>query len=113
MPPRDWRLRVEDILEAAGRIARYVSGKDLAAFRSDDLTLDAVSRCFAIIGEAAMHVPKDVVAAHPDIPRAEMRGMRNIVVHEYFGVTEETPWKTASEDLPTVIEPLRRLLAGA
>ena len=113
MPPRDWRLRIEDILEAAGRIARYVSGKDLAAFRSDDLTLDAVSRCFGIIGEAAMHVPKDVVAAHPDIPWAEMRGMRNIVVHEYFGVTEETLWKTATEDLPTVIEPLRQLLAGA
>jgi len=94
-------------------VARHVSGNDLAAFRSEDLTLAAASRCFAIIGEAAMHVPKDVVAAHPDIPRAEMRGMRNIVVHEYFGVTEETPWKTASEDLPTVIEPLRRLLAGA
>jgi uncharacterized protein with HEPN domain len=42
-----------------------------------------------------------------------MRGMRNIVVHEYFGVTEETLWKTATEDLPTVIEPLRQLLAGA
>jgi uncharacterized protein with HEPN domain len=82
VPPRDWRLRIEDIVEAAGRIARYVEGKDLAAFTSDDLTLDAVSRCFGIIGEAAAHVPEDVVAAHPEIPWADMRGMRNVVVHE-------------------------------
>jgi uncharacterized protein with HEPN domain len=39
-----------------------------------------------------------------------MRGMRNIVVHEYFGVTKETLWKTAREDLPTIVEPLRALL---
>lgn len=41
MPPRDWRIRIEDIIDAAGRIARYVHGKDLAAFESDDLVLDA------------------------------------------------------------------------
>jgi uncharacterized protein with HEPN domain len=110
VPPREWRLRIEDILEAAGRIARYVEGKDLAAFESDELILDAVSRCFGIIGEAAKHIPNDVVAAHPEIPWAEMRAMRNIVVHEYFGVTNETLWKTAREDLPPLSEVLTRLL---
>ncbi len=112
MPPRDWRLRIEDILDAAGRIARYVEGKDLAAFESDELLLDAVSRCFGIIGEAAKHIPEKVVAAHPEIPWAEMRAMRNIVVHEYFGVTNETLWKTAREDLPAIVGPLRAV-AGA
>jgi uncharacterized protein with HEPN domain len=110
VPPREWRLRIEDILEAAGRVARYVEGKDVAAFNSDDLTLDAVSRCFGIIGEAVKHVPKEVMASHPEIPWAEMRAMRNVVVHEYFGVTNETLWKTAREDLPAIIEPLRDLL---
>lgn len=112
MPPRDWRLRIEDILDAAGRIARYVEGKDLAAFESDELLLDAVSRCFGIIGEAAKHIPETVVAAHPEIPWAEMRAMRNIVVHEYFGVTNETLWKTAREDLPAVTKTLGELLAA-
>jgi uncharacterized protein with HEPN domain len=112
VPPRDWRVRIEDILDAAERVARYVQGKDLAAFVSDDLTLDAVSRCFGIIGEAANHVPEEVTAAHPAIPWAEMRAMRNVVVHEYFGVTNETLFKTATEDLPAVIEPLKSLLAG-
>jgi hypothetical protein len=90
VPPREWRLRIEDILDAATRIARYVEGMDAAVFVNDDLTLDAVSRCFGIIGEAATHIPNDVIAAHPEIPWAEMRAMRNIVVHEYFGVTNET-----------------------
>jgi uncharacterized protein with HEPN domain len=110
VPPREWRLRIEDILEAASRIARYVEGKDLAAFESDELVLDAVSRCFGIIGEAAKHIPDEVVVAHPEIPWTEMRAMRNVVVHQYFGVTNETLWKTAREDLPAIIEPLRNLL---
>ncbi len=79
---------------------------------SDDLTLDAVSHCFGIIGEAAANIPRDVVAAHPEIPWVDMRAMRNVVVHDYFGVTNETLWKTAREDLPTIVEPLRKLLAA-
>ncbi len=110
MPPREWRLRVEDILDAATRIARYVKGKDLAMFVDDELTVDAVSHCFGIIGEAATHIPDEVIAAHPEIPWAEMRAMRNIVVHEYFGVTNETLWKTAREDLPAILDPLRKLI---
>lgn len=110
MPPREWRLRIEDILDAAGRISRYVAGKDLAAFSSDELTLDAVSPCLGIIGEAVNHVPEEVIAAHPEIPWAEMRGMRNVVVHEYSGVTTETLWKTAREDVPSIVDPLTRLL---
>jgi uncharacterized protein with HEPN domain len=54
-----------------------------------------------------------VVAAHPEIPWAEMRAMRNIVVHEYFGVTNETLCKTAREDLPSIIEPPRNLLSSS
>jgi len=110
VPPREWRLRIEDILDAAARISRYIEGKNLVTFMRDDLTLDAVSRCFGIIGEAAVHIPNDVTVAHPEIPWTEMRAMRNIVVHEYFGVTKETLWKTALEDLPTIVEPLKKLL---
>jgi uncharacterized protein with HEPN domain len=83
---------------------------ELSTFVADERTLDAVSRCFAIIGEAVTHVPEAIIAAHPEIPWAEMRAMRNIVVHEYFGVTNETLWKTAREDLPAILGPLRKLL---
>lgn len=55
-------------------------------------------------------MPSEIITAHPEIPWAEMRGMRNIVVHVYFGVTNETLWKTAREDLPAIVQPLRKLL---
>ena len=111
MPARDWRLRIEDILAAVERVQRYTARMDLASFLADEKTVDAVSFCFGVIGEAARHIPEDVVAANPDLPWPEMRAMRNVVVHEYFGVTQETLWKTAREDLPALVERLRRLLA--
>jgi len=111
VPPRECRLRIEDILAAIERVQRYTASLDLASFLADDKTVDAVSFCFGVIGEAARHVPDDVVAANPDLPWPEMRAMRNVVVHEYFGVTPETLWKTAREDLPDLVNRLRRLLA--
>jgi uncharacterized protein with HEPN domain len=112
VPPREWRVRIEDILDAVGRIQRYMTGKDLAAFAGDQLLIDGVSRCFGIIGEAVRHVPDEVIETHPEIPWDEMRAMRNVVVHTYFGVTTETLWKTAREDLPPLVERLEKLLAG-
>ncbi|TMB36105.1 MAG: DUF86 domain-containing protein [Deltaproteobacteria bacterium] len=90
VPARDWRLRIEDILAAVERVQRYTVGMDLSSFIVDEKTVDAVSFCFGVIGEAARHIPEDVVAANPDLPWPEMRAMRNVVVHEYFGVTQET-----------------------
>lgn len=89
-PARNWRLRIEDILAAVERVQRYTARMDLASFLADEKTVDAVSFCFGVIGEAARHIPEDVVAANPDLPWPEMRAMRNVVVHEYFGVTQET-----------------------
>ena len=111
MPPREWRHRVEDMLAAVERVQRHTAGLDVASFIADEKTVDAVSYCFGVIGEAARNVPEEVVAANPELPWPEMRAMRNVVVHEYFGVTHETLWKTAREDLPSLVEQLRRLLA--
>lgn len=111
MPTREWRLRIEDILSAVARVQQYTDGMSLASFLDDEKTMDAVCFCFGVIGEAARHVPDEVVAANRDLPWAEMRGMRNIIVHEYFGVTRETIWNTAREDLPALVAPLRLLLA--
>jgi len=83
---------------------------DLASFLADEKTVDAVLFCYGVIGESARHVPDDIVAANPHVPWSEMRAMRNVIVHEYFGVTHETLWKTAREDLPALIERLRQLL---
>lgn len=68
MPPRDWTLRIADILDAIAAIREFTAGMDYDAFTRDRKTLDAVLRNFTVIGEAARYVPDDVTAAHPEIP---------------------------------------------
>jgi len=75
-------------------------------FTNDQKTVDAVIRNFIIIGEAAAHVPDDICFKHPEISWYEMRGMRNFVVHEYFGVSDRILWDTIQKNLP----PLKGLL---
>jgi uncharacterized protein with HEPN domain len=65
-----------------------------------------------IIGEAAAHVPEETVSLAPDIEWHRIRGMRNIIVHEYFGVSERIVWDTVQDDLPGIVQPLKRLLSS-
>lgn len=109
MSTRNWPLRFEDILEAIGRIQHYTDGLSYDQWQNDQKTIDAVIRNIEIIGEAANHVPPEIQNLHPDIPWRKMKGIRNILIHEYFGVDAEVLWKTTQEDLPE----LRVLLAKA
>lgn len=99
MPPRDPLRRVRDILDAARAIRSYVEGMDESSFRSDRRTLDAVLRNLTVIGEAARYVPEEFRARFPDVPWLEMSDMRNVVVHEYFGVDLGILWQTATKDV--------------
>ncbi len=110
MPSRNWKLRIQDILESIDAVLSYVTGMTFEDFVRDRRTVDAVVRRFTIIGEAAGHVPEEICNLNPEIPWADMRAMRNFVVHEYFGVDEKTLWDTIHEDLPGIMEPLQRLL---
>ncbi|MCL4544149.1 MAG: DUF86 domain-containing protein [Chloroflexi bacterium] len=106
VPPRDWHLRVEDILEA--REDRALHGGDrLPAFAADERTVDAVLRNLGIIGEAARYVPPEMQARFPAIPWSKMQAMRNVVVHIYAEVSLLIVWDTIQEDLPP-LAPLPR-----
>jgi uncharacterized protein with HEPN domain len=102
VPPRDWRLRLEDIAEAIDRITEYLAGLTFESFAADRRTIDAVIRNFEIIGEAARHMPDEIIRRHPELPWSEMRGMRHILAHEYFGVDVAIIWKTAKLSLPSL-----------
>ena len=110
MPRRRWRQRIDDILEAAARIAQDTAGRDEAAFCSDRTVVDAVCMNLIVIGEASRHVPEEIVRAHPAIPWAEMRDMRNLIAHEYFGISPQIVWRTAVVHVPEIVPLLRRLL---
>lgn len=106
MPPRDPGFRIADILHEAEKILRYVAELDRRRFELDERTVDAVLKCLAVIGEAASRLPDSVTARYPSVPWKDLRGMRNIVIHEYFGVSLDVVWRTATVDVPELIAAL-------
>jgi uncharacterized protein with HEPN domain len=110
VPPRDWRFRIRDILDAVEAVQRYTKGMTYEAFTADRKTVDAVIRNLIVIGEAARRVPDDVALAHPEIPWKDMRDMRNLVIHEYFGVSDKILWDTLQRDLTPLLLLLKPLL---
>jgi len=108
--PRNWKFRLEDIVESLELIAEYTSEMSQDLWRKDRKTIDAVIRNIEIIGEAASRVPEDIQELYPNIPWYQMKGMRNILIHEYFGVDFDVIWKTTKEDLPPLLEQIRKLI---
>ncbi len=103
MPPRNWKMRIGDILECIRRIQRYTQGMGFDEFEDDEKTVDSVLRNLEIIGEASKFVPGRIQKIYSDVPWMEMYTMRNIVVHEYHGVNLKIIWQTVTEDLPALI----------
>ena len=111
--PRDDAARLRDIIEACDRITNRVAGLDDASFAENDLVIRAVLYDFAVIGEAAKGVSPKLRLAHPDVPWSDMAGMRDIVIHQYFGVDAKLVWRAASVSVPRVVGQLRELKPNA
>lgn len=99
---RDYKLYIDDILEAVRKIEEYVEGLTFDDFAQDSKTIDAVIRNFEIIGEAGKEVLEEIKAKYPDIPWREMAGMRDKLIHAYFGVKIEVVWQTIKQRLPEI-----------
>lgn len=110
MSARDWRVRIDDILEAAEKIGRYTAGLTYDEFAADEKVIDAVLRNVEIIGEAARHVPDEVTIRYPAVPWRRMRAMRNIVIHSYRRVDLKIVWDTLRSGVPELAPLLRQLL---
>ncbi|NEP76684.1 DUF86 domain-containing protein [Okeania sp. SIO2G5] len=110
MPSRDWKNRIRDMLEAIAEIQDFINGMTFEEFQNDRKTIRAVLYNLAIIGEAVVNIPSDVEAAHPEIPWIDIRGMRNIVIHEYFQVNLPIIWQTIQIDLAQLETSLQSLL---
>lgn len=100
MSDRDYKLFLNDILESIRKIEKYTGNITFKDFTNNQMIIDAVVRNFIIIGEASTNIPLEIQNKYPRIPWKKMKAMRNIVVHEYFGVKLNTTWNTAKKSLP-------------
>ncbi|HLP62463.1 MAG TPA: DUF86 domain-containing protein [Candidatus Deferrimicrobium sp.] len=93
---------MSDILEAIKRIRDYILDMDYNSFLDDMKTRDAVVRNLEIIGEASKNIKDDFRNQYPDVPWKEMAGVRDKLIHHYFGINFEVVWTIIHEELPAV-----------
>ena len=99
MSKREVKLLLEDMLDSLKKIRRYTNEISFDEFCSDDKTIDAVIRNFEIIGEAANRIPEEIKIDNPEIPWRSLVGLRNRIIHEYFGVDLEIIWDIIENDI--------------
>ena len=107
---RDYKLYLDDIIEAAKRIEKYTKGLTLESFKKDDLVVDGVVRNLEIIGEAVKKIPPDVKDRYADIEWKKIAGLRDILAHEYFGIDLDILWDIVENKLPDLKKEISRLL---
>lgn len=109
MSDRSVELLLEDILEAAAKIQRYTEGMTFEQLMHDEKTADAVARNFEIIGEAANRLPDKFRTMHSHIDWQQIRGFRNRIVHDYFGIDYSIVWNIVQSFLPDLVAEIESL----
>lgn len=109
MSKREPKLLIEDMLESATRILEYTAGLTVEDFSTDHKTQDAVARNFEIIGEAANRLPDAFKEDFSTIDWPRIRGLRNRIVHDYFGIDYAIVWMIKEQFLPQMIAELQGL----
>ena len=110
MSKREIILLLDDMLQSAQKIKRYTSNLNFDSFITDDKTIDAVVRNFEIIGEAANRIDPGFRDSNPEIEWKRIRGFRNRIVHDYFGIDYEIVWDIIESYLDEIINKLDTLI---
>ena len=110
MSERSAELLLEDILESCDRILEYTKGLTFEDFRKNYLVVDAVVRNFTIIGEAAGRIPDDFRLKHHEIEWNRIRGFRNRIVHDYFGIDYQIVWIIIENNIPELRDLIRKII---
>src|SRR3989344_3463226 len=109
---RDNKLFVKDIIDAMDSIEKFVEGMTLEGLKKDEKTSSAVIRKFEIIGEAAKYMPNKVKDKHKDIQWKSMAGMRDRLIHAYFGIDYNLVWSAIKNEMPKLKPKLKKMMAS-
>jgi len=110
MSKRYWRLRVEDILESLDKIENYLGQMSFEDFAKAGMTVDAVARNLEVVGEASRHIPEELRDQYRQINWKNIIGLRNRIVHEYFGVDLHIVWQIVKNELLPLKNSLKEIL---
>ncbi len=108
---KDYKTYLDDIDQAIGKIRRYTAGLTVELLANDEKTLDAVIRNLEVIGEAVKNVPEDIRQQYPETEWRKIAGLRDILIHRYFGIDTEIIWDIIQNKLPTLANQIRQILA--
>jgi uncharacterized protein with HEPN domain len=99
---RSPQLYLEDILQSANKILRYLEGTDYEGFFGDEMKFDAVMRNLQVIGEAVKKLPAEIQSSYPSVEWRKIAGLRDIIVHAYFGLEDEIIWDVVVNKIPSL-----------
>lgn len=104
------KLFIEHILESIAFIESYIGDIELKDFIADQQKQDSVLRRLEIIGEAVKNLPESFKLRHRDIPWKQIAGMRDVLIHDYFGVDLLQVWNTVHKELPKLKKELEKII---
>jgi len=101
---------IQDILDSIRDIESFIKGMTFEDFKKDRKTINAVVRSVEVIGEASKNIPSPIKTRYSGVPWKKMAGMRDKLIHEYFGVDKEILWKVSREEIKSLRPPMKRIL---
>ncbi len=109
MSERQWQFYISDMLAFAEKVIAYTDGFSQQEFVESELNYDATLRNLELIGEAARHIPDSVRNENDEIPWRMIIATRNRLIHGYLGIDDDTLWSIIQDDIPMLLEELKKL----